>query len=47
MVRYLTEKEIVAINYYQMKQFSPSEDFGLKDSNALKVCVNQPKKKRK
>jgi len=43
MVRYLTEKEIVAINYYQIKQFSPSEDFGLKDSKALKVCVNQPK----
>jgi len=43
MVRYLTEKEIVAINYYQIKQFSPSEDFGLKDPKALKVCVNQPK----
>jgi len=43
MVRYLIEKEIVAINYYQIKQFSPSEDFGLKDSKALKVCVNQPK----
>lgn len=43
MTRYLTEKEIVAINYAVIKNLSPMEDFGVKEPSALKSCVAQPK----
>lgn len=43
MTRYLTEEEIVAINYYQIKRFSPGEIFGVKEPTALQDCVEQPK----
>lgn len=43
MIRYLSEKELVAINYAVIKQISPTEDFGVKDSSALKSVVNQPR----
>lgn len=42
MIYYLTEKELVTINYSVIKQFSPSEDFGIKDPSALKSVVAQP-----
>lgn len=43
MTRYLTEKEIVAINYAVIKNLSPTEDFGVKEPSALNSCVAQPK----
>jgi|SRR5690625_546575 len=43
MIHYLTENEIVAINYAVNKQFSPTEDFGIKDPKALKAVIAQPK----
>ena len=42
MIQYLTEKELVAINYAVIKQISPDEDFGIKDSAALKTVITQP-----
>ena len=42
MIQYLTEKELVAINYAIIKHISPTEDFGVKDSSALKVVIAQP-----
>lgn len=42
-VRYLTEKEIMAINFLQIKRFSPKETFGVKEPTALNACVEQPK----
>lgn len=43
MIQYLTENEIVAINYAVIKQISPSEDFGVKEPSALKAVVAQPR----
>lgn len=43
MIRYLSEKELVAINYAVIKQISPAEDFGVKNPSALKSVVNQPR----
>ncbi|WP_161878626.1 type II toxin-antitoxin system death-on-curing family toxin [Alkalibacterium sp. MB6] len=43
MTYYLTEKELLAINYSMIRQFSPTEDFGVKDSSALKAVVAQPR----
>lgn len=43
MIRYLTEEEMVAINYAVIKQISPTEDFGVKEPSALNAVVNQPK----
>ena len=43
MTHYLTEKELLAINYSVIRRFSPTEDFGIKDSSALKAVVAQPR----
>lgn len=43
MTHYLTEKELVAINYSVIRHFSPTEDFGVKDPSALKAVVAQPR----
>lgn len=34
---------MVAINYAVIKNFSPTEGFGVKEPSALKFCVAQPK----
>lgn len=43
MINYLTEKELIAINYAVIKQISPTEDFGVKDPAALKSVIAQPR----
>lgn len=43
MTHYLTEKELLAINYSVIRRFSPTEDFGVKDPSALKAVVAQPR----
>src|SRR5699024_9458346 len=43
MIHYLTEKELIAINYTLIKQISPTEDFGVKDLSALKAVIAQPR----
>lgn len=43
MIQYLTEKELIAINYAVIKQISPTEDFGVKDAAALKSVIAQPR----
>lgn len=39
---YLTAENIIKINVYVIKIFSPKEPIGLKDANALLMAVSQP-----
>ncbi len=43
MVRYLTEKEVIQINYMMIKKYTPNEQIGVKDYNLLSSAVNRPK----
>ncbi len=42
VVRYLTETEIVAINLYLIKKYSPSEKEGVKIPSLLNSAVHRP-----
>lgn len=42
-MRYLTEKEIVAINYFLIDRYSPTEIKGIKSSGLLNSSVERPK----
>lgn len=42
-MNYLTAEDIIKINVYVIKTFSPKEPIGVKDANALKMAVAQPK----
>ncbi|PRY76199.1 death-on-curing protein [Alkalibacterium olivapovliticus] len=42
MMRYLTAEDIIKVNVYVIKTFSPKEPIGVKDANALKMVVAQP-----
>jgi len=39
---YLTEADIIAINEYQIKTYSPNEPIGVVHSNSLNMLVNLP-----
>ena len=38
---YLEDKDIIKINVIQIKKYSPNESIGVKDANALEMCVGQ------
>ncbi len=40
MTKDLTENQLIAINLYLNKRYSPDEIIGVKDSSALHMCVN-------
>lgn len=42
-MKYLTEHEVKIINGIVIKKYSPGEDAGVKDPNALNVTIMQPK----
>lgn len=42
MVRYLNASEIATMNTFQIMDYSPGEQMGVKDSRALDRAVNQP-----
>lgn len=41
MMNYLTAEDIIKINVYVIKTFSPKEPIGVKNANALKMAVAQ------
>ncbi len=41
-IYYLTTEDISKINAFQIENYSPGEQMGIKDLNALKMSVNQP-----
>ena len=43
MLHYLTASEVSIINTFQITQYSPQEQLGVRDFNALERTVNQPK----
>lgn len=43
MTVYLTEEQIVLINVMQIETYNPTEQVGVKEPNALNMCVEQPK----
>ena len=43
MFHYLTASEVSIINTFQITQYSPQEQLGVRDFNALERTVNQPK----
>lgn len=42
MMNYLTAEDIIKINVYVIKTFSPKEPIGVKDASALQMSVTQP-----
>ncbi|QJE26598.1 type II toxin-antitoxin system death-on-curing family toxin [Staphylococcus caprae] len=42
-MQYLTEKDIITLNVYVISKYSPKEQQGVKDPNALNMLVNMPK----
>lgn len=40
-MKYLGDKDIVTMNVIQIKKYSPNEHIGVKDPNALEMCVGQ------
>lgn len=42
MTRYLTKTEVIAINAMVIQKYSPTEDKGVKDLNALESTIAQP-----
>lgn len=42
-MNYLTAEDIIKINVYVIKTFSPKEPIGVKDASALHMSVTQPK----
>ena len=42
-MKYLGDKDIVTMNVIQIKKYSPNEHIGVKDPNALEMCVGQLK----
>ncbi|MBX9158268.1 type II toxin-antitoxin system death-on-curing family toxin [Bacillus cereus group sp. MYBK15-3] len=42
-MRYLTDKEVIAINVAAIKKYSPGELLGVKDPGLLDSAVNRPK----
>lgn len=43
MTVYLTEEQIFLINVIQIETYNPSEQVGIKEPNALNMCIEQPK----
>ncbi|EMF0137079.1 type II toxin-antitoxin system death-on-curing family toxin [Enterococcus hirae] len=43
IMKYLGAKDIVKMNVIQIKKYSPNEPIGVKDPNALEMCVGQLK----
>lgn len=42
-MQYLTEKDIITLNIYVIKKYSPNEQIGVKEPTALNMLVNAPK----
>lgn len=42
-MRYLSEQEVIAINYFLIDRYSPGEPKGIKDSGLLNSSVERPK----
>lgn len=42
-MRYLSEQEIIAINYFLIDRYSPGEQKGIKDSSLLNSAIERPK----
>ena len=42
-MRYLSEQEVIAINYLLINQYSPAEPKGLMNASLLNSCVERPK----
>lgn len=42
-MRYLTDKEVIAINVAAIKKYSPGELLGVKDPGLLDSAINRPK----
>ncbi|MEN2256140.1 type II toxin-antitoxin system death-on-curing family toxin [Enterococcus faecium] len=40
-IHYLEAKDIIKMNVIQIKKYSPNEPLGVKDANALEMCVGQ------
>lgn len=40
-VHYLEAKDVIKMNVIQIKKYSPNERIGVKDANALEMCVGQ------
>lgn len=40
-VHYLEAKDVIKMNVIQIKKYSPNEPIGVKDANALEMCVGQ------
>lgn len=40
-IYYLEAKDIIKMNVIQIKKYSPNEPIGVKDLNALEMCVGQ------
>ncbi|EGP5433307.1 type II toxin-antitoxin system death-on-curing family toxin, partial [Enterococcus faecium] len=40
-VHYLEAKDVIKMNVIQKKKYSPNEPIGVKDANALEMCVGQ------
>ncbi|MBE9912351.1 MULTISPECIES: type II toxin-antitoxin system death-on-curing family toxin [Enterococcus] len=40
-IYYLEAKDIIKMNVIQIKKYSPNEPIGVKDVNALEMCVGQ------
>lgn len=43
MINYLTEKQIISINYKLILETSPGEQIGVKEPSALNMAVESPK----
>ncbi len=43
MVRYLTEKEVIFINAFVIKRYTPKEPAGIKDYSMFDSALNRPK----
>lgn len=41
-MRYLTSKEVIAINTFVIKKYSPNEPIGVKDHSLLESAINRP-----
>ncbi|MDK7284468.1 type II toxin-antitoxin system death-on-curing family toxin [Staphylococcus pettenkoferi] len=41
-MRYLTEKDIITLNVYIIKTYSPNEQIGVREPNALNMLVHAP-----
>ncbi|WP_414044153.1 type II toxin-antitoxin system death-on-curing family toxin [Macrococcus sp. EM39E] len=43
MMEYLTEKDIIILNTFLIKKYSPAEQIGVKEPTALHMTVESPK----